>query len=203
MAAVQHVPQRGSTIAVLNPVGVPFRFCYGSPGCAARPWALEFNRVAVGTPRNIDRAILDFVPTMTIRSTAALTKAERQRRSTSKPRVAQRTLGGGGRSTRTPTGFYNRGVEPRWGTVSVLLRIPRVRCATLGSGVQPRCGWNTSQHRPGNSRLRASNDDPQHGGADKGRTPTAFYFKAQGRAAHPGWWRPFNTYPNGVLQSRC
>ena len=41
------------------------------------------------------------------------------------------------------------------------------------------------------------------GGADKGRTPTAFYFKAQGRAAHPGWWRPFNTYPNGVLQSRC
>ena len=66
-------------------------------------------------------------------------------------RVAQRTLG---QDTRHPTiprrGYTNSAcgqgvtvVEPRWGTVVVRRRGPRVRCATLGWRIQPlrgRCG---------------------------------------------------------------
>ena len=57
----------------------------------------------------------------------------------------------------TPTGFNtalrNRVVEPRWGTLCSCAAIPRVRFATLGCDVQPRCGWIPGGHVTGDAHV--------------------------------------------------
>ena len=134
------------------------------PGCAARPWASEFNRVAVGIPGTNAMGNVTRQP----RTPTTNTNHERQRRSIPEPRVAQRTLGGNRRKKMDPEGVLQRGVEPRWGFCGHEVAIPRVRCATLGFGVQPRCGWNSRHRRDGQRDTPTSNTNVKH----QPRTPT-------------------------------